>query len=432
MTPNKTFYIETYGCQMNEYDSEILSAILQSGGYIPAESPATADMVFLNTCSVRDHAEQKIHSRLGELYKFKKKRPDMLIGVVGCMAQNMKTKLLKSKPYVNIILGPDSYRHILDHLESEKLHIVDTKLSKFEVYDQLFPARKEGINAWISIMRGCDKFCSYCIVPYTRGRERSRSIDSIVEEAKRCVDQGFVEITLLGQNVNSFDYEGSRFDKLLKELVKIKGLKRLRYTSPHPQDVDDNLIQLHADYKDVIATHIHLPLQAGSNAVLKAMNRTYTREHYLELVNKIHSKVPEIGLTTDIIVGFPGETDADFRDTLDIMKQVKYSSAYTFKYSPRPYTKAFKMEDSVSEAEKSARLTELIELQKKHTLFRFRELIGKEVKILVEHESKKDPNEWMGRTSCNKIVVFSKMGEAPRDMVTRKITDAHGITLFSR
>jgi len=417
---------------MNEYDSEVLSGILQDGGFVPTDSPDIADMIFLNTCSVRDHAEQKIHSRLGELYKFKKKRPDMLIGVVGCMAQNLKDKLLKSKPYVNLILGPDSYRHILDHINSADRHIIDTKLSKFEVYDQLYPAREKGINAWISIMRGCNKFCSYCIVPYTRGRERSRSVESIVEEAKRCIDSGFSEITLLGQNVNSYNYKEHRFPELLEALLTIKGLKRLRYTSPHPQDVDNHLIQLHADHSSVLAKHIHLPLQAGSDKVLRAMNRTYTKQHYLDLAAKIRKAVPGIGLSTDIIVGFPGESDADFRDTLDVMKKVKFGSAYTFKYSPRPYTKAYKMTDNVPEHIKSARLTELIELQKEHTLFRYRELIGQDVSIIVEGESRKNPEEYMGRTSCNKIVVFPKEKYRPGDIITRHITDARGITLFSR
>lgn len=428
----KRFYIETYGCQMNEYDSEILAGILQDHDYVLCEKPEDADVILLNTCSVRDHAELKIHSRLGELKHLKDKNPDLQLGVVGCMAQNLKKDLIESKPYVNLILGPDAYRNIFEHLDAENKHIVDTKLSKFEVYDGLFPARQEGINAWISIMRGCNKFCSYCIVPYTRGRERSRSIESIVEEAKRVIDQGFVEITLLGQNVNSFDHENRKFPRLLEEMAKIDGLKRLRYTSPHPQDVDEELMRVHAEHKPLIANHIHLPLQAGSTAVLKAMNRTYTQEHYLKLVDMIRKYVPDMGITTDIIVGFPGETDQDFRETLKVMDYVKYDSAYTFKYSPRPYTKAWKMEDDVSEAEKSARLTELIELQKSHTLERYRNMIGKEVEILVETRSKKSPHEMRGRTACNKIVIFPRGNYKPRDMIVRKITDAQGVSLFAR
>ncbi len=417
---------------MNEYDSEILSGILQNDNYTLTDTPDNADVILLNTCSVRDHAEQKIHSRLGELKHLKTKNPNLKLGVLGCMAQNLKDDILKSKPYVDIVLGPDSYRSILQHLDEEDESVVDTKLLKFEVYEGLFPARKKGINAWISIMRGCNKFCSYCIVPYTRGRERSRNIKSIVEEAHRSVDQGFVEITLLGQNVNSYHYEDQRFHSLLLALTEVKGIKRVRYTSPHPQDVDEDLLKVHADFKPLIANHIHLPLQAGSNTVLQAMNRTYTQKHYLKLVDMIRHYVPDMGITTDVIVGFPGETDADFRETLKVMETVKYDSAYTFKYSPRPHTKAYTMTDDVSEKEKAARLTELIVRQKEHTLYNYRKLIGKEVEILVESESKRSPEELKGRTACNKIVVFPRGTYQAKDLIKRKITDAQGVTLFSR
>ena len=428
----KRFYIETYGCQMNTCDSEILAGILMEHDHLPVDSPEEADLILLNTCSVREHAEQKIHSRLGELKQLKDAKSGLKLGIVGCMAQNLKQDILKSKPYVDLILGPDSYRQITAHLDADKEHIIDTRLSKFEVYDGLFPARKEGINAWISIMRGCDKFCSYCIVPYTRGRERSRSIPGILEEAKRAVDQGFVEITLLGQNVNSYDHDGKRFHLLLEALCKVNGIKRIRYTSPHPQDVDDDLLRVHAEHKPLIANHIHLPLQAGSDKVLKAMNRSYTRTHYLNLVEKIRYYVPDMGITTDIIVGFPGEDDGDYRDTLKVMEQVRFDSAFTFKYSPRPHTKAAAMPDDVPEEEKSSRLTELILLQKEHTRHNYRKLVGKEVEILVESESKRSPEEMKGRTSCNKIVVFPGEGCQPRNLVRRIITDTKGITLFSR
>jgi len=417
---------------MNTCDSEILAGILMQHDHLQVNLPEEADVILLNTCSVREHAEQKIHSRLGELKQLKDVKPGLKLGIVGCMAQNLKQDILKGKPYVDMILGPDSYRQIMEHLDAKQEHVIDTRLSKFEVYDGLFPARKEGINAWISIMRGCDKFCSYCIVPYTRGRERSRSIAGIIEEAKQAVDQGFVEITLLGQNVNSYEHEGRRFHLLLEALCKVDGIKRIRYTSPHPQDVDDDLLRIHADYKPLIANHIHLPLQAGSDTVLKAMNRSYTRAHYLDLVEKIRRFVPDMGMTTDIIVGFPGERDADYRDTLDVMERVKFDSAFTFKYSPRPHTKAAGMPDDVPEEEKSSRLTELILLQKEHTRYNYRKLVGKEVEILVESESKRHPEEMKGRTSCNKIVVFPRENYLPRSLARRTITDTKGITLFSR
>ncbi|MGC9512287.1 MAG: tRNA (N6-isopentenyl adenosine(37)-C2)-methylthiotransferase MiaB [Fidelibacterota bacterium] len=430
-----TYYIETYGCQMNVYDSEIIAAILQSEGLEEVDTPEKADLVLLNTCSVRDLAEQKVHTRLGQLRVIQEStNPDMKMGVVGCMAQNLKKDILRKKPYVNFILGPDSYRHFPAILKSGNIpkRIIDTRLSSMELYDGLFPARHEGINAWISISRGCDKFCTYCIVPYTRGRERSRKPESILEEAKRAIQEGFVEITLLGQNVNSYRSSTGGFSNLLRQLASIEGLLRIRYTSPHPQDVSDDLIAVHKDLNPRVCNHIHLPLQSGSNAVLNAMNRTYTREHYLKLVEKIRTAVPDMAITTDMIVGFPGETEKDYEDTLDIMKQVRFDAAFMFKYSPRPGTKAAKMDDDVPDDEKSDRLNRLIRLQYEHTLEKNRSLIGKEVEILVEKESKKHSSDMMGRTSTNKIVVFPALHYKPKDLITRTITDAQGVTLMSK
>jgi len=429
-----TYYIETYGCQMNVYDSEIISAILQQEGLEEVDTPHKADLVLLNTCSVRDLAEQKVHTRLGQLHMIQEEsNPSMKMGIVGCMAQNLKKDILRKKPYVSFILGPDSYRHLPELISSDgnRKRIIETRLSSFELYDGLFPARHDGINAWISIMRGCDKFCSYCIVPYTRGRERSRKPDSILEEAKRAVDKGFSEITLLGQNVNSYRSSSGGFPDLLEKMAGIDRLLRIRYTSPHPQDVNDDLIRVHRDYKHIICNHIHLPLQSGSNAVLEAMNRTYTREHYLNLVEKIRKAVPDMAITTDMIAGFPEETEKDFEETLDIMERVRYDAAFMFKYSSRPGTKAALLTETLSEDEKSNRLNRMIRLQYKHTLEKNRELIGQEVEILVEKESKKTSKEMMGRTSTNKIVVFPAMNYKPRDLIHRTITDAQGVTLFS-
>ena len=429
-----TFYIETYGCQMNVYDSEILSAILLQEGLEEVESPENADLVLLNTCSVRDLAEQKVHTRLGQLRMIQEEsNPSMKMGIVGCMAQNLKKDILQKKPYVSFILGPDSYRHLPELLNSDgsQKRFIETRLSSLELYDGLFPARHEGINAWISIMRGCDKFCAYCIVPYTRGRERSRKPESILEEAKQAVENGFVEVTLLGQNVNSYRSSSGGFPDLLERMAGLDGLLRIRYTSPHPQDVNDDLIAVHRDYKHIICNHIHLPLQSGSNAVLKAMNRTYTREHYLDLVEKIRESVPDMAITTDMIVGFPGETEQDYENTLDIMERVRYDAAFMFKYSSRPGTKAAQLTETLSENEKSDRLNRMIRLQYKHTLEKNRELIGKEVEILVEKASKKTDKEMMGRTSSNKIVIFPALNYKPRDLIRRTITDAQGVTLFS-
>ncbi len=427
----KTYFIETYGCQMNVADSELVAGLLQREGYRETKDIARAAAIFVNTCAIREHAEDKVHSRLGEFNRIKKRRPEVIIGVLGCMAQNLKDVLLENKPYVDIILGPDSYRQlpqILHRKTENKTHIVDTKLSRFEVYDDLFPSRREGINAWVSIMRGCDKFCTFCIVPFTRGRERSRSISSITTEVEQAVEDGFVEVTLLGQNVNSYHHEGKEFHDLLEEVAQIPGLRRIRFTSPHPQDVNRTLLETMAGHRN-ICNSIHFPLQAGSNKILKRMNRTYTREHFVALTDMIRELIPDVGISTDIIVGFPGESEADFQETLDVMNHVQFDSAFTFKYSPRPWTKAAQYSDQVPEEIKQERLERLINLQKKHTLSRNRRLIGKVEWVLVEKESKKSSRQWAGRTDSNKWVIFDKGSAKIKDLVPVRITAAHGVTL---
>lgn len=418
---------------MNIADSELVTGILTSQGYVPADRMESADAIFVNTCAIREHAEEKVHSRLGTFRKIKRERPEVLIGVLGCMAQNLKNDLLENKPYVDVILGPDSYRNLPEILSREKArkHVVDTKLSRFEVYDDLFPSRQEGINAWISIMRGCDKFCTFCIVPFTRGRERSRQLESIVDEARQAVAEGFVEVTLLGQNVNSYHQEGKSFPDLLAAVAQIPGLQRLRYTSPHPQDINTELIDVMGAY-DTICKSIHFPLQSGSDRILKRMNRSYTRDHFLNLADELRTKLPGIGISTDIIVGFPGETEQDFQDTLAVMEAVRFDSAYTFKYSPRPYTKAGEYDDQIPETVKSERLDRLITLQKQHTLERNQSLIGSVLPVLVEKESKRSPDQWAGRTDSNKWVVFNKENARPRDLVRVKISAATGVTLHGK
>ncbi len=428
---NKSYYIETYGCQMNVADSELIEGILQKEGFLQAESINDASAIFINTCAVRDHAEAKVHSRLGNFNRIKKEKPDVIIGMLGCMAQNLKDEILENKPYVDIVLGPDSYRklpNLINNRLKDQKHIVDTKLSRFEVYDGLFPSRKEGINAWVSIMRGCDKFCTFCIVPFTRGRERSRSPESIVQEIEQAISNGFVEITLLGQNVNSYKFNGFDFTDLLLEVSKISGLERLRYTSPHPSDVNERLLQIMADTPN-ICNSIHFPLQAGSNKILKRMNRTYTKDHFLHYAQMIRDIIPGVGISTDIIVGFPGETEEDFQETLDVMDQIKFDSAFTFKYSSRPYTKAIEYDDHINEDIKQERLERLIELQKEHTLIRNQELVGETVKVLVEKESKKSDKYWSGRTDSNKWVIFEKGKVNVKEIIPVRITAAHGVTL---
>ncbi len=430
MNKNK-YYIETYGCQMNVYDSELVASLLKKTGYSETKKIESADVIFLNTCAIREKAEETVHNRLDSLHFLKKKNPNLLLGVLGCMAKNLKDGILETRPYVDIVLGPDSYRKLPEILNDRKDldHFVDTRLSKFEVYDDMFPSRAEGINAWVSIMRGCDKFCTFCIVPFTRGRERSRSIDSVVQEARQSVEQGFVELTLLGQNVNSYRTPEGSFADLLSEVADIKGLKRIRYTSPHPRDMTDDVLKVMSE-NDNICNYIHLPLQSGSDRILNRMNRTYNRSEFLALCDKIRHYMPDCSLSTDIIVGFPGETDAEFEDTLDIVRQVEFNSSFMFKYSSRPGTKAAQYSDQISDKVKQNRLEKLISLQKNITYNVNSRLIGKDLQVIVEKESKKSKDQWAGRTNGNTWVIFDKMNFRLKDTVTLRINDAQGITLF--
>lgn len=428
---SKSYFIETYGCQMNVADSELVSGLLTREGFSETKDIHTADAIFVNTCAIREHAEDKVHSRLGYYHQIKRKNPKTIIGVLGCMAQNLKKDILESKPFVDIVLGPDSYRRLPEMIRersNESSHLVDTKLSRFEVYDDMFPSRNEGINAWISIMRGCDKFCTFCIVPFTRGRERSRSVEGIIQEAAKAVSDGFIEVTLLGQNVNSYLHEGHNFHELLDAVAQIPGLKRIRYTSPHPEDMTQDVLNVMAKH-DNICNHVHLPLQAGNDEVLNRMNRTYTKDQFLARVNEIRNTLPNVGISTDIIVGFPGENEAEFQETLDMMEAVKFDSAFTFKYSSRPGTKAAEFDDHVPEDEKQHRLERLIEMQQKHTLFRNKTIIGRVEMVLVEKESKRSKKQWAGRTDANKWVVFNKENAKIKDLIPVKIMDARGITL---
>ena len=429
---NQKYYIETYGCQMNVYDSELVSGQLEKNNYIKTDNLESADIILLNTCSIREKAEETVHNRLDSLHYLKKNKPSLLIGVLGCMAQNLKNDLLESKPYVDIILGPDSYRKLSDLIidrKKELSHLVDTKLSKYEIYDDLFPSRKSGVNAWISIMRGCDKFCTFCIVPFTRGRERSRPINNVLNEAKEAVKNGFVEITLLGQNVNSYITQDGDFTTLLEKLAQIKGVKRIRYTSPHPQDINDDLLSVMAKYEN-ICNYVHLPLQSGSNRILKRMNRTYSKEEFLKLVNKIRKYMPDCAISTDIIVGFPGENENDFSDTLSVVSEVKFDFSYMFKYSTRPGTKAAQYTDQIREDVKQKRLEKLIELQKNVTLKNNKSRIGSIQKVLIEKESKKSSDFWSGRTDGNIWTIVKKNNEKIKDMIFVEIQDTKGVTLF--
>ena len=427
----KKFFIETLGCQMNVADSELIIGMLNDEGFIRSNNPQNSDLIFINTCSIRERAEEKVHSQLGRWDKIKKNKPEVVIGVLGCMAQNLKQDILENRPFVDIVLGPDSYRKIPEIIKrsiNDKQSVVDTKLSRYEVYEGIFPKRKGGVNAWISIMRGCDKFCTFCIVPFTRGRERSRSIGSIVKEAKHAVNNGYRELTLLGQNVNSFRNENYKFHDLLDIISQISGVDRIRYTSPHPQDITDQLLEIMRKY-DNICNYIHLPLQSGSDRILKRMHRSYSKKDFLILVKKIRKMLPNVGISTDIIVGFPGETEEDFLETINVMEEVKFDSAFNFKYSPRIGTKASEYEDQISEIIKQKRLEKVINFQKEHSLLRNKQLIGSIQTILVEKQSKMSPDHWAGRTDSNKWVIFNKGKIKLNDMVKVTILDSKGISL---
>ena len=430
---DKSYYIETYGCQMNEYDSELVANILGNLGYSKSDKIEEADAIFLNTCAIREKAEETVHNRLNSLAYLKRQNSNLIIGVLGCMAQNLKNEILESKPFVDIILGPDSYRRLPDIIKfknSNMDHIVDTRLSKYEVYDNLLPKRKDGITAWLSIMRGCDKFCTFCIVPFTRGRERSRSIESVVTETQDIVKKGYKEVTLLGQNVNSYKTAEGDFPILLDNLAAIKGIKRIRYMSPHPRDIDEDLLKIMVKHKN-ICNQIHLPLQAGSSRILKRMNRTYTKEEFLNLVDLIRDYMPGCSISTDIIVGFPGETDEDFTETMEVVSKVEFDSAYMFKFSSRPGTKAAEYTDQIPEDIKQQRLETLIEFQHKITLIKNRKKIGTELEVLIEKVSKKSTDQWSGRTEGNTPVVFNKINKYKiGDLVKIEILDVKGMTLL--
>jgi tRNA-2-methylthio-N6-dimethylallyladenosine synthase len=431
MNRNKV-YIETYGCQMNLADTEIVLGILQNNGYGITKHSGAADIILVNTCSIRENAEQRIYGRLGNFKTIKDQKPDLIVGVLGCMAERLRKDLVEKKKIVDVVIGPDEYRRLPELIDvafnGDKG--IGVKLSKTETYDDIIPHREDGLQAWLSVMRGCDKFCTFCVVPFTRGRERSRSLDSIVEEVKQLSERGFKEVTLLGQNVNSYLDNEYDFADLLAACASLDRSVRIRFTTSHPQDLSDKLLYTIAEHPN-ICNYIHLPVQSGSNRILELMNRTYTIEHYLQLVEKARKTIPGVSFSTDIISGFPTETYEDHIMTLDVMREVRYDGAYMFKYSPREGTKAYKMEDDVSEGTKSKRLQEIINLQQQISFELNQELIGKEEVVLIEGFSKKSDKFFSGRTDSNKVVIIpvdSKIKTG--DHIKAKINRATSATLF--
>ena len=433
-------YIETYGCQMNVNDSEVILSILQDEGYALTDNIDEANIILANTCSIRDNAEQRVWGRIDQFRLQKRKRSGVIIGIVGCMAERLKTKLLEGHE-VDLVAGPDAYRSLPQLIRNitPSSPQINVLLSHEETYADISPVRmdKNGISAFISIMRGCNNVCSYCVVPYTRGAERSRDPETIVREAQELFDNGYKEVTLLGQNVDSYFWKDKdnadknvNFAQLLEKVAKISPELRVRFSTSHPKDISDEVIYTLAIYEN-ICRHIHLPVQSGSSIMLEKMRRKYNREWYLERVAKIRSVLPDCGITTDVIAGFSGETEQDHQDTLTLMEKVVFDSAFMFAYSERPGTLASKKyPDDIPYEEKTRRLNEIIALQGRMSLKSNEKEIGKYMKVLVEGPSKKNPDELCGRASSNKMCVFPSRGEKPGDYCTVKVESVTSATLI--
>lgn len=437
---NKVF-IETYGCQMNVYDSELVISILQKEGWQLCDSIESADMILVNTCSIRDNAEQRVWGRLDHFLQQKRKRGELIVGVLGCMAERVKEKLLEH-PVVNIVAGPDTYRKLpemIRDLQSEPKQM-DIRLSRHETYADITPVRtdKNGVSAYISIMRGCNNMCTYCIVPYVRGSERSRDPHSIVKEARDLFESGYREVNLLGQNVDSYLWvdpenptETTDFAQLIELVALIDPKLRVRFSTSHPKDMGNGVLYSMAMYPN-ICTHIHLPVQSGSDRMLEKMNRKYDRAKYMERIHKIREIIPDAAITTDIIAGYCSETLEDHQQTLSLMEEVRYDYAFMFQYSMRPNTYAARhFEDDVPLQEKTRRLNEIIELQNKHSFESNKKDVGKIFEVLIEGTSKKNKDELFGRTPGNKVCVFPALGYKAGEYVHVKVTGCTSATLLS-
>ncbi len=450
---SKKLYIESYGCQMNFSDSEIVASILADQGYNTTNSLENADLVLVNTCSIRDKAEQTIRKRLEKYNAVKRNsNPSMKVGVLGCMAERLKEKFLEEEKIVDLVVGPDAYKDIPNLLKEVEAgrEAVNVILSKDETYGDISPVRLggNGITAYVSITRGCDNMCTFCVVPFTRGRERSRDPYSIVSEVNDLAQKGYKEITLLGQNVDSYLWYGgglkkdfknasemqkataTNFSQLLEMVTLAQPKMRIRFSTSNPQDMTEDVLHVMAKYHN-ICNHIHLPVQSGSTRILKEMNRQHTREEYFELIDKVREIIPDCGISQDMIIGFPTETEEDHKLTLSLMEYVKYDFGFMFMYSERPGTMAArKLEDDVPEEVKKRRLIEIVDLQQKHSAYHTQKMVGKTVEVLIERESKKSDQQWSGRTPQNTVAVFPKENYKPGDFVNVRITDCTTATLI--
>jgi tRNA-2-methylthio-N6-dimethylallyladenosine synthase len=428
-------FIETYGCQMNEADTELMFGLLRHDGYTVAETAETADVVLLNTCAVRERAEERILGRLGWYKALKRRKPNLVLGVAGCMAERMREGLVAKAPHVDLVIGPDAYRRLpslIDRIQSDEAndYQVDVRLDKEEMYQEVQVDRVPGVTGWISVQRGCDKFCSFCIVPFVRGRERSLPPEEVVRQAAEMADVGFREVTLLGQTVSSYYERGYDFADLLQRVHEVEGLRRIRYTSPYPNDFSQRLLDTLAALPKV-GNHIHLPVQSGSTRILKDMRRGYSAAAFMKLIDRVRKTLPSFGLSTDIIVGYPGETEADFQMTMDLIEEVQFAGAFMFMYSEREGTLAArKRPDDVPNDVKKERLQRLIAKQESISKIRYNLMIGREVEIMVQGPSRRDPQQQVGRTSCFKTTILDGTAVKPGDLVRAKVVGATSHTLF--
>ncbi|MCX8073706.1 MAG: tRNA (N6-isopentenyl adenosine(37)-C2)-methylthiotransferase MiaB [Candidatus Binatia bacterium] len=428
---SRRVYIETYGCQMNLADTELLLGQFRHHGYEPVRDPAEADVILLNTCAIREHAEERVVGRLGDLYRFKARRPHTQLGIVGCMAQHVRDRLLARLPFVDFVVGPDGYRRLPEVLRANASDpYIDVRLDRTETYADLQPEREAGVRAWVTIMRGCDKFCTFCIVPFVRGRERSLPAGLVLQQVEQLAAQGFREVVYLGQTVNAYHDGTVDFATLLRRTNEIPDILRIRFTSPHPADMREAAVAAIAEC-DKVCPQVHLPVQSGSDAVLARMARGYTVEQYLRLVEQLRAARADMALSTDIIVGFPGETERDFEATLELLREVRFDQAFMFQYSARSGTKAAKWPETVPAEEKQRRLRAVIELQESIARERNRAWIGRTVEVLVEGPARKKPEWFAGKTPQFKTCIFPAWTPPqPGTLVDVRVCDANSHTLF--
>jgi len=416
---------------MNAADSELVGGVLARQAFAFTNQIEEADVILVNTCAIRDNAEQRIYGRLGLFHRYKRQKPGLIVGVLGCMAERLRASLAETEKMVDLVVGPDEYRKLPSLIDQayEGEKGIAVRLSKVETYDDIEPLRTEGVSAWISVMRGCDKFCTFCVVPFTRGRERSRPLESVVHEVAALAEHGFKEVTLLGQNVNSYRDRNYDFADLMRSVAAVDRSVRVRFTTSHPQDMSDKLVETIASTEN-ICKYIHLPVQSGSDRILQLMNRTYSVSHYVHLVEKIRGAMPRASITTDIIAGFPTESEDDHRMTMELMHRMHYDGAYTFKYSARERTKAWEMVDNVSEEEKGKRVNEIVQMQQEISSGLNQKLVGTVERVLVEGPSKKSPAHYTGRTDTNKTVVFPHRDQRGGEYIDILIERANSATLF--